>query len=141
MKWVRLGGGGRLMVISSAWCANGVPKRAWACLVDVSHALRLTENEHRQAWLQRQDDGPSVSQQGPAPAPRAAGEREGRLAGGGGDGAEGKYLIATSEQALCALHQDGVFEPQQLPARCARFAPRRADDLVATAKNLRLLGP
>lgn len=31
---------------------------------------------------------------------------------------EDKYLIATSEQTLCAMHRKGWFEKQELPIRC-----------------------
>ena len=38
-----------------------------------------------------------------------------------GDGDE-KYLIATSEQTLCALHRRGWFEKQQLPIKYVGYS-------------------
>lgn len=35
---------------------------------------------------------------------------------------EDKYLIATAEQPLCALHKDGWFEEKQLPLKYVGYS-------------------
>ena len=42
--------------------------------------------------------------------------------GGGSSSSNDKYLVATSEQPLCALHRKGWFDAADLPLRYAGFS-------------------
>ena len=103
--------------------------------VDDSKSSAGTSDDGRNGSSSRGNEGASSSSRGSGSVQSHSNDADNRSSssnkdastnsssncGSRGDSSD-KYLIATSEQPLCALHRQGWFDPGELPVRYAGFS-------------------